>query len=191
MPEQTVAVEPRKATCSHGESTYAAHSTVPFVGASVNLYAIVLAIAILVAVLVVLVSAASVIVRWKTPKRRGHVIRLVLALAAVPCLYGIYFANLFLIVIPEIGRQQRDEYSAHRAEQIAATTRIHIGDMAPAFSLTTADGTEFSLPETGKVVLINFFATWCGPCQVELPHIERVWAKHKDDEDFRLLVIGR
>ncbi len=61
----------------------------------------------------------------------------------------------------------------------------------PQFSLTTADGIEFSLPDRGNVILINFFATWCGPCQIELPHVEQIWTKNKNNSRFRLLVIGR
>jgi peroxiredoxin len=68
---------------------------------------------------------------------------------------------------------------------------VRVGDRAPQFSLTTADGKEFSLADNDKVTLINFFATWCAPCALELPHIEQIWADHKDDEHFRLLVIGR
>ncbi len=156
-----------------------------------TLFAIVLNIALVIAVVVTVLSAIGLFVHWKTPKRRGHAMRLVFAIAAVPCIYGVHFAHLFLIVLPDIGRQQRAEYNARRTEQLAATTHIHIGDIAPPFSLTTVDGEEFLLPDHGKVILINFFATWCGPCQLELPHIEQIWAQHKDDEDFRLLVIGR
>lgn len=44
----------------------------------------------------------------------------------------------------------------------------------------------------GKVVLINFFATWCGPCRKELPVLQdRVWNKYKDQKNFELLVVGR
>ncbi len=58
--------------------------------------------------------------------------------------------------------------------------------------MTDADGNEFSTAQAnGKVVLINFFATWCGPCQMELPHVEAVWKEHRDNDRFALLVIGR
>ena len=62
----------------------------------------------------------------------------------------------------------------------------------PDFTLADADGSTFSMVEAkGKVVLINFFATWCGPCLSELPHIERIWADYRDPKKFQLLVIGR
>ena len=44
----------------------------------------------------------------------------------------------------------------------------------------------------GKVILVNFFATWCPPCQKELAAVlQTLWPKYKDNKDFVLLVIGR
>jgi len=68
-----------------------------------------------------------------------------------------------------------------------------IGDKAPDFSCTTISGKSFDLSKTkGKIVMINFFATWCGPCNLELPVLQKeVWDKYKDNPDFVLIVIGR
>jgi len=150
-----------------------------------------LGIGVLFAFVVIIISLIAMIVRWKTSKRRRHAVRLFVAIAAIPVLIGIQQAILWRVFFPALGRQQMAEVNAAREQRLADTSVVRVGDPAPQFSLTTADGDEFSLPERGKVTLINFFATWCGPCQIELPHIERIWAANKNDEHFRLLVIGR
>jgi thiol-disulfide isomerase/thioredoxin len=50
--------------------------------------------------------------------------------------------------------------------------------MAPAFAVNTLDGQHVSLDDlTGKVVLIDFWATWCGPCREALPHMQQIAKK--------------
>ena len=61
---------------------------------------------------------------------------------------------------------------------------------APEFSLSDLDGRQYSLAGLrGKVVVINFWATWCPPCRGELPSLQRLWQKYRDDE-FQLLAIS-
>jgi peroxiredoxin len=62
----------------------------------------------------------------------------------------------------------------------------------PSFSVKTEKGILKSSNLKGKIVLINFFATWCAPCMQELPHLQKeVWEKYKNNKKFSLLVIGR
>lgn len=51
---------------------------------------------------------------------------------------------------------------------------------APDFTLRTADGRNLRLQELrGQVVMVNFWATWCGPCKVEMPHLNSLYEKYK------------
>lgn len=72
------------------------------------------------------------------------------------------------------------------------TTLTRVGQPAPDFTVTTLDGELFSLSkQRGRVVVLNFFATWCSPCREELPHLEEeVWLRFEGD-DFSLVVLGR
>jgi peroxiredoxin len=64
------------------------------------------------------------------------------------------------------------------------------GKEAPDFRLKTIEGREVSLSDyRGKVVLINFWATWCPPCREEMPLFQRVYEKYKD-RGFEILAIS-
>lgn len=55
-----------------------------------------------------------------------------------------------------------------------------VGANAPDFTLKTLAGPNLRLQEQrGKVVLVNFWATWCGPCRKEIPHLNRIADKYK------------
>lgn len=70
---------------------------------------------------------------------------------------------------------------------------VKVGDPMPSFTIVSDDGTQLSSSSfKGKVILINFFATWCPPCQKELAAVQQtLWPKYKDNKNFQMLVIGR
>lgn len=70
---------------------------------------------------------------------------------------------------------------------------VAVGDMAPDFTMNLPDGKSVTLSELrGKVVMLQFTASWCGVCRKEMPHIEsEIWQKHKDNGNFALLGVDR
>jgi len=64
------------------------------------------------------------------------------------------------------------------------------GKMASDFSLTDSDGNTFRLSDfRGKVVVINFMATWCGYCRQEMPHLKVIWEKENYSDKIVLMSI--
>jgi peroxiredoxin len=64
------------------------------------------------------------------------------------------------------------------------------GEQAPDFTLRDINNKEFSLSDfKGKVVLVNFWATWCGPCKVEMPHLDKMDAE-LESRGFEVLSIS-
>lgn len=68
---------------------------------------------------------------------------------------------------------------------------VKVGQQAPDFTTETTDGKTVKLSDyKGKVVMLQFTASWCGVCRKEMPHIEKdIWQKHKDNSDFALFGI--
>jgi len=64
------------------------------------------------------------------------------------------------------------------------------GQEIPNVTLTTPDGKKVSIEKfKGKVLLINFWATWCPPCQEEIPMFKEIYKKYKD-KGFEILAIN-
>lgn len=70
---------------------------------------------------------------------------------------------------------------------------VRVGEMAPDFNITLTDGKKLSLSTLrGKVVMLQFTASWCGVCRKEMPFIEKdIWLKNKNNPDFMLIGIDR
>ena len=76
-----------------------------------------------------------------------------------------------------------------QTETTAATDEtVAVGKAMPAYSAELLDGSEFSIAkERGNVLLLNLWATWCGPCRYEIPELEKLHQQHAAQ---RFKVIG-
>ena len=74
-------------------------------------------------------------------------------------------------------------------EEAAATIGVRIGNTAPAWELPRLDGAGMFRSEDvrGKVVILNFWASWCGPCKRELPELQKLYGEYAEQG---VLVVG-
>jgi peroxiredoxin len=77
-----------------------------------------------------------------------------------------------------------------KSEEYVSYTKV--GDEIPAFSVTTLDGKDINTGVLkGKVVLLNFWATWCPPCHAEIPRLQKeIWEKYTG-RGFEMVAIAR
>lgn len=61
-------------------------------------------------------------------------------------------------------------------------------EAAPDFTVIDGEGNKVSLSDfVGKPVIVNFWATWCGPCKVEMPYFDTAWQEYGDEIEFMMV----
>jgi peroxiredoxin len=69
---------------------------------------------------------------------------------------------------------------------------LQVGDKPYEFQLEDLDGNIVALSQfIGRPVLINFWATWCGPCRIEMPELQSVFEEYRDSDDFLILALDQ
>ena len=121
----------------------------------------------------------------RTYKKRGSTLTLsALLLVLVALVVAIIFWPVETTAAPRSIATQQDD--------IEKTTLIHAGDVAPDFTVQMLDGSRITLSDLrGKVVLINFWATWCPPCRQEMSHLQKDVIDRFAGKDVVVLPISR
>jgi len=89
---------------------------------------------------------------------------------------AVWAVLLLLLAIMAIGLKRRQE------------VHVQVGQAAPQFTLTTFDGEEYDTSAlAGKVIVINFWSSWCKPCEQEAPDLEAAWRHYQDRDDIVFL----
>ncbi len=87
----------------------------------------------------------------------------------------------------EIVEQDEQEDGEYKEIRVG----VFPGDKAYDFTLEDREGKEVSLSDyKGKVVFVNFWASWCPPCIAEMPYIQNIYEKYKDSDDAAVLTIN-
>lgn len=126
----------------------------------------------------------------QTRKKRKSALQLWIMLALI-------IAILVVLALPfgehnEPAQEQATEQTEEPTDVYAATTLVKEGMEAPDFTVQMFDGKQITLSnERGKVVLVNFWATWCPPCREELTRVGSDLIERFKGQNFLFLPISR
>lgn len=130
----------------------------------------------------------------KKMKRKGNRTLLILVALLVLVALAVWMlpdGNAAQAADKTVGQTEQTE-TAEPEDEIAATTLIKEGMEAPDFTVTMLDGTTVKLSDLrGKVVLLNFWATWCPPCRQELTRVQADIVDRFAGRDFRFIPVSR
>jgi len=111
---------------------------------------------------------------------------------------AIAFSGIVMLVAGEMRQkaqtapQEASSQSPEASNDSGESAPVPAGDKAADFKLESLDGSTISLTDLrGKVVFLNVWATWCGPCREEMPSMETLYDEFRGNKDFVMLAVSQ
>lgn len=132
---------------------------------------------------------AVAIALWRSEKRSKRLKRAGVLFTAAALMPLVLFGLWRGVIGPSLGAELTAKYDLSREKQLAETSILRVGSNVSEIDKLLA---EVGVPlDTPKIVVLNFFATWCGPCLAEIPHLQQIADKYEDHKEILFLVVGR
>ena len=103
-------------------------------------------------------------------------------------LIAILVIGSMIVMTVKTNMEKNNQVQSKDGERIIG---LEEGNLPPDFDLTTISGDQVNLADLkGKKVILNFWASWCGPCKAEMPHMEEYYKKNKDSANVEILAVN-
>ena len=130
----------------------------------------------------------------KSTSTNNNQLVMFIASAVIVMALVILFANAYLNRQAADSNLSSSDFKAGNVEVATIPDGIgglQVGNLAPEFNVFDLDGKEVALSDfKGQAVMVNFWASWCAPCRIEMPEMERAYEQYKD-QGFVILALNQ
>jgi peroxiredoxin len=103
----------------------------------------------------------------------------------------LVIGSMIVITVKSNMEKNAPTDQAVSGDESSGTVGLKEGDLPPDFDLTTMSGDQVNLADLkGKKVILNFWASWCGPCKAEMPHMEKYYERNKEAANVEIIAVN-